>query len=247
MKTVITILFLLLSHTFLCSQNLCGYWIGYGYQCLRFNPDKGYQEIYNVPYELFQSNDSMRTIKIIGDNCVTSGSMSWDGILVPSEKRIKNVRILLGNLERPNSVFSSYPDFFLLQDSIYSKVSLLKFKRLTCEQAQKLGANLLDQRYICDCAETEVCTIDLPNAFTPNNDGLNDTFFPITACQLKAYDLKIYNRWGNLVFETQEMPIVWDGTHRGRALASDLYVWVINATMLNGKVLKQSGEVTLLR
>jgi gliding motility-associated-like protein len=54
----------------------------------------------------------------------------------------------------------------------------------------------------------------LPNVFTPNSDGVNDLFIPFPYRGVKEIDMKMYNRWGNLVFSTQDPAVLWDGTNQ---------------------------------
>ena len=68
---------------------------------------------------------------------------------------------------------------------------------------------------------------DLPNAFTPNNDGANDLFVPRGLCFVESVELQIFNRWGQLVFETEDPAINWDGRNlNGEALPSGTYYYV---------------------
>ena len=68
---------------------------------------------------------------------------------------------------------------------------------------------------------------DLPNAFTPNGDGNNDLFQPRALCFVERVELKIFNRWGQLVFETENPSIDWDGTNlNGDPLPSGTYFYV---------------------
>jgi len=81
-------------------------------------------------------------------------------------------------------------------------------------------------------ASNQVCVIncpiyELPNAFTPNEDGQNDRFIPRGRCFVERVDLKFYNRWGQLVFETQDPAINWDGKNLdGEQLLSGTYYYV---------------------
>jgi gliding motility-associated-like protein len=75
-----------------------------------------------------------------------------------------------------------------------------------------------------DCPDYE-----LPTAFTPNGDGKNDIYTPIIPYQLVLkVDMKIYNRWGNLVFETTDPNINWDGTdmNSGKPLETAVFFYV---------------------
>lgn len=89
-----------------------------------------------------------------------------------------------------------------------------------------------------------------PNAFTPNGDGSNDVFRPIFPCDVLYSNLKIYSRWGALVFETTEPETGWDGRIDGVDAASDVYVWRLEYEAIrSGQQLHftEKGDVSLLR
>lgn len=74
------------------------------------------------------------------------------------------------------------------------------------------------------------CDIELliPNAFTPNGDGLNDIFKPIMPqIMLENYNMLIYNKWGQLLFESNEISVGWNGTFKGKPVQMDVYTYVI--------------------
>jgi gliding motility-associated-like protein len=97
----------------------------------------------------------------------------------------------------------------------------------------------------CDNVQQDSFKLDIPNAFTPNNDGLNDTF----AALGKGFTVKsfqIYNRLGNLVFSGDGNDAAWDGKNRDQDAASDVYVYVLKY-LVNNKEMRTSGEVALIR
>ena len=67
-------------------------------------------------------------------------------------------------------------------------------------------------------------TIFVPNTFTPNGDGLNDVFIPVGK-NIADFTLRVFDRWGELLFETSDLTMGWDGTYRGTVVKNDLYVW----------------------
>lgn len=71
------------------------------------------------------------------------------------------------------------------------------------------------------------CFLIAPNAFTPNGDGLNDGFIPILQCPAAAYSMKIFNRWGKMIFETSDPSKGWDGTVDGEKVEHGTYAWYI--------------------
>ena len=92
------------------------------------------------------------------------------------------------------------------------------------------------------------CFIAVPGAFTPNGDGVNDYLYPLNA--LKAVDLqfKVYNRWGQLVFETTDWLRRWDGTMGGQPQPAGTYVWMLSyVDGETGKRIFQKGTSILIR
>lgn len=104
------------------------------------------------------------------------------------------------------------------------------------------------------CADTVIKTIFVdsdyklfvPNAFTPDGDGLNDTFQP-KGRGLAKYTLSIYDRWGNRVFQTSDFDTGWDGQVYGKNSSDDTYIWKINGVDVKGRVKELSGYVTLIK
>lgn len=94
----------------------------------------------------------------------------------------------------------------------------------------------------------DFCTIDVPTAFTPNNDGLNDKFGPHNALKADNYEFKVYNRWGQLVFRSVNWQDRWDGTIKGIPQQTGTFVWMLSYTHRDTKqqVFKK-GTVTLIR
>lgn len=111
-----------------------------------------------------------------------------------------------------------------------------------------------------DTATVEiVATSDIvfPNAFTPSPDGStgggydassldNNIFFPYTA-GVEQYHLQIFNRWGELIFESFDVMTGWDGYYRGELCQQDTYVWKANVRFYDGRRYQKVGDVTLLR
>jgi gliding motility-associated-like protein len=94
-----------------------------------------------------------------------------------------------------------------------------------------------------NCDETDVY---LPNAFTPNGDGVNDIFI-VRSNFIKEMSFVIYDRWGNEIFSTTDENVGWDGTVDGSALAPDVFAYSLYVLCSNGETYKTSGNVSLLR
>jgi gliding motility-associated-like protein len=91
------------------------------------------------------------------------------------------------------------------------------------------------------------CYIAVPSAFTPNGDGLNDYLYPLNA--YKATDLlfRVYNRLGELIFETRDWTKKWNGTKAGIPQPTGTYIWVLNYNNANNKKVSLRGTTVLIR
>jgi len=88
----------------------------------------------------------------------------------------------------------------------------------------------------------------IPNAFTPNDDDMNDTFSPIiTGADTENYEFYIYNRWGNIQFFTDDMNKAWDGKNNDKYNDSGVYVYYVVYQSITGEKFKLKGLVTLIR
>jgi gliding motility-associated-like protein len=74
--------------------------------------------------------------------------------------------------------------------------------------------------------KTCTCELTLPNAFTPNQDGLNDTFRPLHPCDMTEYLLRIFDRYGKIVFQTSDFGHGWNGTYNGMPAESGTFIWM---------------------
>jgi gliding motility-associated-like protein len=96
------------------------------------------------------------------------------------------------------------------------------------------------------------CGVWLPNAFTPNNDGMNDIFYIYSSkCVQQINEFLIYDRWGELVFRDQNFQAAdpshgWDGMYKGKLATSDTYSYKITATYRDGEIGSFSGAVNVL-
>lgn len=87
-------------------------------------------------------------------------------------------------------------------------------------------------------------TLYLPNAFTPNGDGLNDQF-NVVGEGIKKIEISVYNRWGNLVYQSNNQ-VSWDGTYKGDLVPQDVYSFDLFAVMDDNKVIKKQGVISVI-
>lgn len=88
--------------------------------------------------------------------------------------------------------------------------------------------------------------LDVPNAFTPGRFGENG-FISVRGYGIGKMDWKIYNRWGQLVYHSTSRKQSWDGTFKGKLLPMDVYAYTLDVIFTDGKKLRKTGDITLLR
>lgn len=105
----------------------------------------------------------------------------------------------------------------------------------------------------CSVRDTVTVTVDvncgdffMPNAFSPNDDGLNDIINVHGRC-ISSFNLQIFDRWGEKVFETSSITDGWDGTYKGKKMNTGVFVYKVDGIDLLGEPFKMKGNITLLR
>jgi gliding motility-associated-like protein len=98
----------------------------------------------------------------------------------------------------------------------------------------------------------ETRKIFFPNVFSPNGDGLNDTFFPQAAGNFLIKHLRVYDRWGGMLFEKTDGQVNdpasgWDGTVRGKRVDFGVYLWEAEIEFPDGKTERFGGDVMVAR
>lgn len=119
----------------------------------------------------------------------------------------------------------------------------------------------LDQQYTIRIATEGGCvTVDslevqivsksdiyIPNAFTPNGDGLNDYLKPVLMGIKELKYFRVFNRWGEVVFQSATDKPGWNGIHKGKQQASQTYVWMVEGIGIDGKTVTKKGSCLLIR
>jgi len=137
-------------------------------------------------------------------------------------------------------------------DSIYMNIDTFTcFRVLALEDTTATAKDTSASNTVCVLLASRIW---VPNAFTPDNDSLNDVFKLVSVSLYNmivnnqvVFDFQVYNRWGTKVFETNDYSKGWDGTFNGKKCTPDEYFWVVDAHGLDGAHIYQSGTVTMLR
>ena len=101
----------------------------------------------------------------------------------------------------------------------------------------------------CRSSVTTVSSIEnifVANAFTPNDDGLNDTFAPLLSFTPESYDFRVFSRSGVLLFRTTNPGTPWDGSNSGTPMPAGAYLWHLTVVTPSGITLQRNGTVAIL-
>lgn len=104
------------------------------------------------------------------------------------------------------------------------------------------------------CPDTATVTVnsiitpllDVPNAFTPGNFGQNSVI-KVMGFGIQKMNWRIYNRWGQLMFESNNIKLGWDGKYKGKLQPMDVYTYTLDVEFFDGNKLRKTGDITLLR
>ena len=89
--------------------------------------------------------------------------------------------------------------------------------------------------------------LEMPNVYTPDQDGVNDLFLPVKAQNIASSSLTIINRWGEVVFESSDIQQGWDGMYKGNFLTDGVYFWKLDYEGTNKQTYHKTGTVSLVR
>ncbi len=107
------------------------------------------------------------------------------------------------------------------------------------------GCSMVESNRVQVTSPTEL--IAIPNAFTPNGDGLNDTFSPKVRA-ISSFQLEVFNTWGEKLFITNSLESKgWDGTYKGQLAPAGNYLYRITLKTLDGQLVNRTGGITLIR
>lgn len=92
------------------------------------------------------------------------------------------------------------------------------------------------------------CELYVPNVFSPNNDGANDFFLPASNCVIEDYTFSVYNRWGQLLFQTTNPTEGWNGQAKSEPVAHDTYIYAIEYRFAEfAEPVMKYGSVAVIR
>jgi gliding motility-associated-like protein len=126
--------------------------------------------------------------------------------------------------------------------NIQTRYKVLATDSNNCSSERQILVNVI-------CNETNFF---IPNTFSPNNDGSNDVFYPRGNKLYTVQSMRLFNRWGQMIFEKKNFPanqssFGWDGRVDGKQADADTYIFIVEVICENGQVIPIKGNVTLIR
>ncbi len=188
------------------------------------------------------SNTGIYFVSVRLNNCISSDTIMVNYKSLPYFNLGKDTFLCAGMQYTLKPVINTNADL-LWQDGSSGPSFTVSNPGLYILSATNECGNYMDSLTIA----SGPCEIMMPTAFSPNGDGLNDIFrvkhpFPVT-----KFNMTIYDRWGEKVFETDNINTGWDGLFRGVPALQDTYVWLIRFVDINNTKQQLRGITTLLR
>ncbi len=106
------------------------------------------------------------------------------------------------------------------------------------------------KQFSLEVKDCERCDVFVPTAFSPNDDGVNDFFQPFSDCELADFSMRIFDRWGALIYESSDPFKGWDGSFQSKNLDIGVYVWFMEYTVVENNRSRRaliSGDVAIVR
>ena len=152
--------------------------------------------------------------------------------------------ITTGNI--PYNVLSWSPDIFFADQTATTQNIIVKDTSKSFTVIAQSTNGCLDTATLFVTVDPNMKDFFIPNSFSPNNDGNND-IFKVYGSSVKNVILRVYNQWGQLIFESQNASIGWDGTWNGRPQMVGVYVYLAEVTFYNDVTVKRKGTISLIR
>lgn len=202
-----------------------------------------------TPSHIYTSANDYIVTAVIYRNCHVDTARMQISIkpdpIVKLSPAVRDTIVCLGNKLQVN-VSTPYATGYLWSDGYTGAIR--EFSQQGTIRVMAYNSCSEDQKSFTIKIQKCPCDVFVPSAFTPNKDGINDEFKPIARCAAKNYRFKVFNRYGNLVFETSELNKGWSGEFNNKSLPGGVYVWILEYRSPNDNQLNtQRGTVVLIR
>lgn len=201
----------------------------------------------------FPTNTTLFNLRVTSDeNCVKDTTVLVEVSQKPNYNGLRDTSLIIGetvdiDLQLSNNLVYTWTPTDDLSCSdcpnptfqpLSSRTYYLTIKdRFNCFEINDSIYIEVDEKY----------SLDVPKAFSPNGDGINDIIFAKGWGLKELIAFKIYNRFGELVFESSDFNKGWDGTYKGKIQNIETYVYTVEALTFGDKVLTKKGNISLLR
>lgn len=168
-------------------------------------------------------------------------SRNWDTVIVLGQT------LQLNGYAGSNFTYSWNPPGELSCDTCYNPVSTTSVSATYTLLVTDHPLQCYNTPHLFRVIVKPVVSLDVPTAFTPNGDGINDVIYPDGWGLKKLLYFRVYNRWGQLIFESNDLSVGWDGRYNGVLQNIETYVYQVAAETLLDTVLTKTGSFKLLR
>jgi|GEM_PF-4460825 len=208
------------------------------------------------PYQLLYSPPGSYVISLVTQNNYCTSYPFYDTITAQPYPDASIVSSDISNICSEDSVHFSGADvagyryqwkqpIYFENDTLKSTYALIRNSGyIYLYVTDQYGCKAEDSMYI---APPPCCSIYFPNSFTPNGDGKNDVFRPITAGHHDLDFFNVFNRWGQLIYSSANEKDGWNGTAHGIPVDAGTYFYTIRYKCVNGEYFSEKGEVILIR
>lgn len=200
------------------------------------------------------STSQIITVNSIGTYSVTVTDNN--GCTGSASTSISTLFPLPSGFAPPDTAICSYGNITLKADPGYPSYVWSNGSTLASITITQPGEYWLQVTDNNDCTHKEFITVNpkeclkgfyIPTAFTPNNDGKNDVFKPMLFGNIKQYSFRIFNRWGQVVFETRDINRGWEGDQKSVNQDSNVFVWICRYQLEGESIQTEKGTVLLVK
>jgi len=157
-----------------------------------------------------------------------------------------NTVVLNSSANFSYDIISWMPENLFVDQSATSQTFIISDTSKTFSIIARSNEGCLDTAYTTVTVNTNTGDFFIPNAFTPNNDGKNDVF-KVYGSSIKEITMRVFNQWGQLIFETKDMQKGWDGNYNGHIQPIGVYVYAVKVVFYNNTVYTRKGTINLIR
>ena len=210
------------------------------------NMDQGYVDFSQkcLEYAIVQ-RDSVDTLKIY---TYTTNPYYAVYIDLDNDGAFTEEEHVANDQSNDSSIFIpvTYPEYTVLNTPLRMRV-IVDLAAVNSPCYSPIDGQVEDYTVYVEGIEIPAVPVGFPLSFSPNNDGINDVFSLMGKERVKDFSLQLFDRYGNLMFVSEDVNLGWDGTFKGKALNTDVFKYTAVVTLKTGKQVQLDGNVALKR